>query len=92
MCSAITPIWAFDLLKTGILSSFSSRVLFLSLFCANILCYMEFVCSNNCQILARSSKKIDDPSMANDADLMEVVRMLDDACKEAGFFYVVSIC
>lgn len=37
-------------------------------------------------------EKIDDPSMANDADLMEVVRMLDDACKEAGFFYVVSLC
>ena len=34
-------------------------------------------------------EKIDDPNMANDADLLEVVRMLDDACKEAGFFYVV---
>ncbi|CAL4966752.1 unnamed protein product [Urochloa decumbens] len=33
-------------------------------------------------------EKIDDPSMVNDADLLEVVRMLDDACKEAGFFYV----
>jgi isopenicillin N synthase-like dioxygenase len=32
--------------------------------------------------------KIDDPNMANDADLLEVVQMLDDACKEAGFFYV----
>ncbi|CAL5041182.1 unnamed protein product [Urochloa decumbens] len=33
-------------------------------------------------------EKIDDPNMVNDADLLEVVRMLDDACKEAGFFYV----
>jgi hypothetical protein len=36
--------------------------------------------------------KIDDPNMANDADLLEVVQMLDDACKEAGFFYVVITC
>jgi hypothetical protein len=34
-------------------------------------------------------EKIDDPSMVNDRDLLGVVRMLDDACKEAGFFYVV---
>jgi len=34
-------------------------------------------------------EKIDDPSMANDKDLLQVVRLLDDACKEAGFFYVV---
>ncbi|AQK66554.1 putative 2-oxoglutarate-dependent dioxygenase DIN11 [Zea mays] len=33
-------------------------------------------------------EKIDDPSMANDKDLLQVVRLLDDACKEAGFFYV----
>uniref|UniRef100_A0A0E0LYT1 Fe2OG dioxygenase domain-containing protein n=1 Tax=Oryza punctata TaxID=4537 RepID=A0A0E0LYT1_ORYPU len=26
--------------------------------------------------------------MANDKDLLQVVRMLDDACREAGFFYV----
>lgn len=37
-------------------------------------------------------EKIDDPNMANDADLLEVVRLLDNACKEAGFFYVVSTC
>ncbi|TVU08619.1 hypothetical protein EJB05_42028, partial [Eragrostis curvula] len=35
-------------------------------------------------------EKIDDPSMANDKDLLEVVRKLDDACKEAGFFYVTG--
>jgi hypothetical protein len=35
-------------------------------------------------------EKIDDPSMANDKDLLQVVRLLDDACKEAGFFYVVT--
>ncbi|KAG8056388.1 hypothetical protein GUJ93_ZPchr0002g24995 [Zizania palustris] len=33
-------------------------------------------------------EKIDDPSMADDKDLLQVVRLLDDACKEAGFFYV----
>uniref|UniRef100_A0A0D9XBI0 Fe2OG dioxygenase domain-containing protein n=1 Tax=Leersia perrieri TaxID=77586 RepID=A0A0D9XBI0_9ORYZ len=33
-------------------------------------------------------EKIDDPNMANDKDLLQVVRMLDDACREAGFFYV----
>ncbi|CAM0909565.1 unnamed protein product [Alopecurus aequalis] len=33
-------------------------------------------------------EKIDDPGMASDGDLLHVVRMLDDACKEAGFFYV----
>jgi isopenicillin N synthase-like dioxygenase len=27
--------------------------------------------------------------MANDEGLLDVIRMLDDACKEAGFFYVV---
>jgi isopenicillin N synthase-like dioxygenase len=35
-------------------------------------------------------EKIDDPSMVNDRDLLGVVRMLDDACKEAGFFYVTG--
>jgi hypothetical protein len=34
-------------------------------------------------------EKIDDPGMAGDGDLLHVVRMLDDACKAAGFFYVV---
>jgi hypothetical protein len=34
-------------------------------------------------------EKIDDPSMVSDGDLLEVVGMLDGACKEAGFFYVV---
>lgn len=34
-------------------------------------------------------EKIDDPNMANDKDLLQVVRMLDDACREVGFFYVV---
>ncbi|KAL6603200.1 hypothetical protein ACP70R_043561 [Stipagrostis hirtigluma subsp. patula] len=33
-------------------------------------------------------EKIDDQNRANDKDLLEVVRRLDDACKEAGFFYV----
>ncbi|WOL00480.1 putative 2-oxoglutarate-dependent dioxygenase [Canna indica] len=33
-------------------------------------------------------KKIDDPMMRNDKELLEVVRQLDEACKEAGFFYV----
>ncbi|KAL6640294.1 hypothetical protein ACP70R_022143 [Stipagrostis hirtigluma subsp. patula] len=32
--------------------------------------------------------KIDDPNMANANDLLQVVRMLDEACREAGFFYV----
>uniref|UniRef100_A0A0E0QNF6 Fe2OG dioxygenase domain-containing protein n=1 Tax=Oryza rufipogon TaxID=4529 RepID=A0A0E0QNF6_ORYRU len=32
--------------------------------------------------------KIDYPSMVNDEDLLQVVQMLDDACREAGFFYV----
>jgi hypothetical protein len=27
--------------------------------------------------------------MAGDEGLLDVVRMLDDACREAGFFYVV---
>ena len=35
-------------------------------------------------------EKIDDPDMVNDKDLQEVVRMLDEACKDVGFFYVVS--
>ncbi|XP_044424306.1 2-oxoglutarate-dependent dioxygenase 33 isoform X2 [Triticum aestivum] len=33
-------------------------------------------------------EKIDDPAMAGDEGLLDVVRMLDDACREAGFFYV----
>ncbi|AQK42235.1 Probable 2-oxoglutarate-dependent dioxygenase At3g50210 [Zea mays] len=33
-------------------------------------------------------KKIDDPDMANDKDLLRVVLTLDYACKEVGFFYV----
>ncbi|OAY77077.1 putative 2-oxoglutarate-dependent dioxygenase [Ananas comosus] len=32
--------------------------------------------------------KIDDPKMVQDKELLEVVRLLDKACKEAGFFYV----
>uniref|UniRef100_A0ACD6A7K2 Uncharacterized protein n=2 Tax=Avena sativa TaxID=4498 RepID=A0ACD6A7K2_AVESA len=33
-------------------------------------------------------EKIDDPGMAGDEGLLGVIRMLDDACKDAGFFYV----
>ncbi|CAL9115493.1 2-oxoglutarate-dependent dioxygenase 33-like isoform X1 [Musa acuminata AAA Group] len=33
-------------------------------------------------------EKIDDPRMGDDKELLEVIRQLDDACKEAGFFYV----
>ncbi|XP_059623919.1 probable 2-oxoglutarate-dependent dioxygenase At3g50210 [Cornus florida] len=32
--------------------------------------------------------KWDDPNMAEDKDVAEVVRQLDQACREAGFFYV----
>ncbi|OVA15883.1 Isopenicillin N synthase [Macleaya cordata] len=32
--------------------------------------------------------KYDDPKMAEDPDVSEVVKQLDKACKEAGFFYV----
>ncbi|XP_073010639.1 homoarginine-6-hydroxylase 2-ODD-233-like isoform X1 [Typha latifolia] len=32
--------------------------------------------------------KIDDPNMVQDKDLLEVVRLLDEACKDTGFFYV----
>lgn len=35
-------------------------------------------------------EKIDDPRMGDDKELLEVIRQLDDACKEAGFFYVVT--
>nr|APD78401.1 vittatine 11-hydroxylase [Galanthus sp. MBK-2015] len=33
-------------------------------------------------------EKSDDPKMAEDGRVREVVRQLDEACKEAGFFYV----
>ncbi|XP_042395732.1 2-oxoglutarate-dependent dioxygenase 33-like isoform X1 [Zingiber officinale] len=33
-------------------------------------------------------EKIDDPVMVDDKELQDVVRQLDKACKEAGFFYV----
>ncbi|XP_066372169.1 2-oxoglutarate-dependent dioxygenase 33-like isoform X3 [Miscanthus floridulus] len=33
-------------------------------------------------------ERIDDPNMANDKDLLQVVQMLDGACKNVGFFYV----
>ncbi|KAL6883364.1 hypothetical protein ACP4OV_010778 [Aristida adscensionis] len=33
-------------------------------------------------------EKIDDPNLVNDKDVLQVVQMLDDACREAGFFYV----
>ncbi|KAL6642982.1 hypothetical protein ACP70R_021163 [Stipagrostis hirtigluma subsp. patula] len=33
-------------------------------------------------------EKIDDPNMANDNDLLQVVRMLDQACREGAFCYV----
>lgn len=33
--------------------------------------------------------KWDDPKMAEDPGVSEVVRQLDQACREAGFFYVV---
>ncbi|GJW91045.1 probable 2-oxoglutarate-dependent dioxygenase [Tanacetum coccineum] len=35
--------------------------------------------------------KCDDPNVAEDKDVAEVVRFLDQACKEAGFFYVILI-
>ena len=34
-------------------------------------------------------EKWDDPSMAQDKGVADVVRQLGQACKEAGFFYVV---
>jgi isopenicillin N synthase-like dioxygenase len=34
--------------------------------------------------------KIDDPKLATSDDVLDVVRQLDGACKEAGFFYVVK--
>lgn len=33
--------------------------------------------------------KCDDPNMAQDPIVCEVVKQLDQACREAGFFYVV---
>ncbi|KAK2967614.1 hypothetical protein RJ640_030485 [Escallonia rubra] len=33
----------------------------------------------------------DDPNMAEDKGVAEVVRQLDQACREAGFFYVISL-
>lgn len=33
--------------------------------------------------------KCDDPKMAEDPSVSEVVKQLDRACREAGFFYVV---
>lgn len=33
--------------------------------------------------------KSDDPKMGEDPGVAEVVRQLDQACREAGFFYVV---
>ena len=33
--------------------------------------------------------KCDDPKMAEDPGVCEVVKQLDRACTEAGFFYVV---
>ena len=35
--------------------------------------------------------KCDDPKMAEDPGVSEVVRQLDQACREAGFFYVVRV-
>lgn len=35
--------------------------------------------------------KADDPKMAEDKQVLEVVRLLDEACKMAGFFYVVHL-
>lgn len=36
-------------------------------------------------------EKWDDPNAAQDERVAEVVRQLDKACREAGFFYVVSL-
>jgi isopenicillin N synthase-like dioxygenase len=33
--------------------------------------------------------KCDDPKRVQDPDVLEVVGQLDQACREAGFFYVV---
>lgn len=33
--------------------------------------------------------KCDDPNAMEDKDVAEVVRLLDKACRDAGFFYVV---
>jgi isopenicillin N synthase-like dioxygenase len=32
-----------------------------------------------------------DPHMAEDPQVMNVVRQLDEACREIGFFYVVGV-
>lgn len=51
-----------------------------------------FVCLSVCNnadvspLLARW----DDPNMAEDPGVSQVIRQLDQACREAGFFYVVS--
>ena len=34
--------------------------------------------------------KWDDPKMAQDPGVCEVVKQLDEVCREAGFFYVVK--
>jgi len=62
----------------------------LSLCASSSRFYNECVCSFlSLPDISPLVEKIDDPSMANDKDLLQVVRLLDDACKEAGFFYVV---
>lgn len=45
----------------------------------------------NCDIdVAPLLAKCDDPKMAQDPGVREVVKQLDQACIEAGFFYAVK--
>jgi len=48
--------------------------------------YQWFSCHSDVGPLLEKS---DDPKMAEDEGVLKVVRQLDKACKEAGFFYVV---
>ena len=36
-------------------------------------------------------EKRDDPKMGEDASVIEVVKQLDQACRETGFFYAVFL-
>lgn len=36
-------------------------------------------------------EKKDDPQMGEDANVIEVVKQLDQACRETGFFYAVFL-
>lgn len=60
-------------------------------FCVCVCVSVCLIINNDDADISPLLAKSDDPKMAEDPAVLEVVRQLDKACTEAGFFYVVNV-